>query len=259
MSDLMVLLPPSETKTRGGELPPVDLDDLAFADQQRAAREQVTTWLETLCKNHDRARQVLGLTAKQAEAIHANAELTSARTMLALERYTGVLYSALHADDLSTTARSWSAAHVYVQSALWGIISVGDSIPEYRLSAGLKKSALDLGAVWHEVGSAVLADSLAAGRVVLDLRSKAYAALAPLPHHEHAVWVEVVTRSADGATRALNHFNKQAKGQLVRALAEHGDKDAPANGDVWSDVRAAAATFGAEFELGAPGSAQLII
>ena len=49
----------------------------------------------------------------------------------------------------------------------------------------------------------------------LDLRSKAYAQLAPVPG---AVGVEVV--SPEG--RALNHWNKAGKGALVRALAEAG-------------------------------------
>jgi cytoplasmic iron level regulating protein YaaA (DUF328/UPF0246 family) len=35
------------------------------------------------------------------------------------------------------------------------------------------------------------------------------------------VFVRVVTDGPDGAMRALNHFNKHAKGALVRELAEH--------------------------------------
>jgi cytoplasmic iron level regulating protein YaaA (DUF328/UPF0246 family) len=54
---------------------------------------------------------------------------------------------------------------------------------------------------------------------VLDLRSEAYAALGPVPATVPSVYVRVVTAGPDGEVRALNHFNKHAKGDLVRALA----------------------------------------
>ena len=55
---------------------------------------------------------------------------------------------------------------------------------------------------------------------VLDLRSEAYAALGPVPADVDSVYVRVVTETDAGATRALNHFNKHAKGALVRAMAQ---------------------------------------
>src|SRR5690606_16101720 len=51
---------------------------------------------------------------------------------------------------------------------------------------------------------------------VLDLRSEAYVALGPVPQGVPSAYVRVVT--AHG--KALNHFNKKAKGELVRALAQ---------------------------------------
>lgn len=56
---------------------------------------------------------------------------------------------------------------------------------------------------------------------MLDLRSKDYAALAPLPAGIGYA-LHVVQRGDDGAVRALNHFNKAAKGDLVRRLARSG-------------------------------------
>jgi cytoplasmic iron level regulating protein YaaA (DUF328/UPF0246 family) len=52
---------------------------------------------------------------------------------------------------------------------------------------------------------------------VIDLRSKAYADLAPLPPSIDAYTVTVFVERPDGSREQLNHFNKKAKGQLVRA------------------------------------------
>jgi cytoplasmic iron level regulating protein YaaA (DUF328/UPF0246 family) len=53
---------------------------------------------------------------------------------------------------------------------------------------------------------------------ILDLRSKSYAALNPIPEREHYT-VEVLDEDSG---KALNHFNKKAKGAFVRAALEHG-------------------------------------
>jgi cytoplasmic iron level regulating protein YaaA (DUF328/UPF0246 family) len=57
---------------------------------------------------------------------------------------------------------------------------------------------------------------------VLDARSEGYADLMPIPVTANAFFLRVATRDSEGATRALNHFNKKAKGEFVRALAESG-------------------------------------
>jgi cytoplasmic iron level regulating protein YaaA (DUF328/UPF0246 family) len=53
--------------------------------------------------------------------------------------------------------------------------------------------------------------------LVLDLRSNAYAELAPIPESLDYYNVDVVLEDKKGKRTRLNHFNKQAKGQFVRA------------------------------------------
>jgi cytoplasmic iron level regulating protein YaaA (DUF328/UPF0246 family) len=85
---------------------------------------------------------------------------------------------------------------------------------------------------WTEAGSKALAKKLKAEpRLVLDLRSEGYSALAPVVPAENTVYLRVVTKGENGQLRALNHFNKKGKGEFVRALA----KDA-ANTSVISSV-----------------------
>lgn len=53
--------------------------------------------------------------------------------------------------------------------------------------------------------------------LVIDLRSKSYADLAPIPSSVEHYTVTVFVEREDGTLEQLNHFNKKAKGQLVRS------------------------------------------
>ena len=89
---------------------------------------------------------------------------------------------------------------------------------------------------------------------MLDLRSEAYAALGPVPAGIRSAYLRVVTRGADGTTRALNHFNKHAKGDLVRRLAASRPRVATAQSLMdW------AGAAGLELRAGADGELDLVV
>jgi hypothetical protein len=143
-----------------------------------------------------------------------NLSLEGAPSLQAVDRYTGVLYDPLEAASADTLTRTWWAEHVVVQSAMFGPVSAGDRLPAYRLSHDSRLSPLRLGTLWAAASTRVL-EARTAGGLVLDLRSEGYRALGPL---DAAVPLRVVSEGADGRRRALNHWNKTAKGRLVRAL-----------------------------------------
>lgn len=214
---MLIILPPSETKRTGGDARPLDLSTLALPSLT-PQREAVTRALVALCADEDEAARVLKLGARQRGEIAANAALGTARTMPAIDRYTGVLYDALGAGDLDTAARRWLGAHVLVHSAPFGPVGALDAIPAYRLSAGARLPGLPpLRRIWAEAVSAAIA--AASPSFVLDLRSEAYAQLGPVPAEVPSIYVRVVSAAEGGTTRALNHFNKRAKGDLLRLLA----------------------------------------
>ncbi len=210
---MLILLPPSETKRPGGEGAPLALDDLAFP-ALRPQREAVIDALIALSGDEDTAARVLKLSPRQRGDIAANAALRTAPTLPAVDRYTGVLFDALGAATLDASARRWLGAHVLIHSAPFGPVGALDPVPPYRLAAGTAlPGALALRRHWSDAVSAALA--AASPSFVLDLRSEAYAALGPVPAAVPSVYVRIVS----GTGRALNHFNKHAKGALVRDLA----------------------------------------
>lgn len=232
---MKILLPPSETKRAGGDGAPLALGDLALpglVDRRTA----VVDALIDLAADEEAARRVLKLSPRQAGDVAHNRMLRTAGTMPAVDRYTGVLYDALDAVSLPTASRRWLGAHVWIHSAPFGPVGALDAIPSYRLAAGTALPGVAaLRRHWAEATTAAIeAESPV---FVLDLRSEAYVALGPIPASVPAAYVRVVTDDG-GASRALNHFNKKAKGQLVRALAE----DRPRVGSVrallgWAERR----------------------
>lgn len=216
---MLVILPPSETKRAGG-VGQLDPHALSHARPLGNARERVREALEALCVDPDEAARVLKLGVKARGEIGLNQALGTSGTLPAIERYTGVLYDALDVLSLGGAAREWIGRHVAVQSALFGLLAADDLIPAYRLSAGsrLPELGASLKSVWQQAHLEGIWNS---DTWVLDLRSKDYAALAPLPA-ELGAPLAVAQRTADGQVRALNHFNKAAKGDLVRRLARSG-------------------------------------
>lgn len=218
---MLFLLPPSETKALGGGSLNIQQVALTFGGLN-PARDQVFKALERLSKKPRVGAQVLKLSPKQLGDLKVNLEVQTAPTLRALERYTGTLYDAIHGGFTGTDApldeSAWRRAKesVLIQSSLFGLIPATDLIPNYRLSSSVALPGAPLKSVWPQAHEPIFR-RLNQGLIV-DLRSKAYVALAPIPADVPSVWVEVVSRESDGQLRALNHFNKRAKGLFIRAI-----------------------------------------
>jgi cytoplasmic iron level regulating protein YaaA (DUF328/UPF0246 family) len=196
---MLFLLPPSETKRPGGGSLTIDQVALTFGALNKA-REVVIDSL-------------------------GDQSLLTAPTMKALDRYTGTLYGALHGRGLKGTptehnsltpdevARAKSA--VLIQSAMFGLIPATDLIPDYKINATKSLNGVNLKRLWTQAHEAIW--PRLAGGIIIDLRSKTYADLAPIPDGLTAYKVVVFVEKENGDREQLNHFNKKAKGQLVRA------------------------------------------
>ncbi|GAA5039531.1 YaaA family protein [Microbacterium fluvii] len=249
---MLILLPPSETKRAGGAGARLDPAGLALPElaPQRTA---VVSALVALSADADEAARVLKLGATQRGEVAVNAALPAAPTMPAVDRYTGVLFDALDAATLDSAARRWLGAHVLIHSAPFGPVSALDAIPSYRLGAAVRLPGLPaLKKLWADAVTSAFAS--AAPWFVLDLRSEAYVALGPVPATLPSAYVRVVTEGADGAVRALNHFNKHAKGELVRRLAQDRPRVSSRAGLLrWADAA------GVRLRDGAAGELELVV
>jgi cytoplasmic iron level regulating protein YaaA (DUF328/UPF0246 family) len=228
---VLVLLPPSEGKASGGTGAPLDAGTLSLPGLA-AAREAVLAELVDLCAgDEEKAREVLGLSQGLRGEVAKNAGLRDAAALPAGELYTGVLYDALGLADLPPAARALAERTLLVFSGLWGAVRIGDRIPPYRCSMGVKLPGLGaLGAYWREPMAQVMPEAAGDG-LVLDLRSAAYAA-AWKPKGEVAGRTATVrvlhSQIVDGVEKraVVSHFNKATKGRLVRDLLVAGVRPA---------------------------------
>ncbi|MGL3199920.1 MULTISPECIES: peroxide stress protein YaaA [Curtobacterium] len=240
---MTVLLPPSETKREGGDPSrTLDLRALSFPElsDERAA---VITAARSVSSEESTARTALKLGPKSIAERFRNLALDTAPTMSAIERYTGVLYDPLDAESADEATRRWWSEHVIVQSAMFGPIGAGDPIPAYRLSHDSRLGSVRLASHWPSVSSRALA-SRPSG-LVLDLRSEGYRQLGPVPD---ALAPRVVSVDGSGRRKALNHWNKTAKGRLVALLGRTGAEIASVN-----DLLSWAAAHGVVVERTADG------
>lgn len=209
---MLIVLPPSETKSLGGNGSPLDFSRLSFPELQ-VPRTEIAQELVDLCSSEDQdhAAEVLGLSEKLRPEIDLNRELFTSPTTPALFRYTGVLYDALSAATLTDRAQSRLA----IGSALFGVVGASDLIPHYRLSGSNKLAGRTLKSFWGTAITEALAQR-AQEDLIIDLRSGTYQQLGP---YKDAITVRVESVQEDGSRKVISHFNKHYKGLLARELA----------------------------------------
>jgi cytoplasmic iron level regulating protein YaaA (DUF328/UPF0246 family) len=208
---MIFLLPPSETKEPGGKKMAKVLSHKEL-DKSRKVLQQA---LLDICKSPSHAAKALKLGPKQLGEIEVNLDLANPKCLPALDRYTGTLYDVLKAGGVTSAMRARASKAVFIQSSLFGLISAGDQIPNYRFSAGSKLPGLNLKRLWQEAHEPVWPKL--SKEVVIDMRSNSYAELAPVPENLSCYTLDVVLEDKKGKRMRLNHFNKQAKGQFLRS------------------------------------------
>lgn len=238
---MLILLAPSEGKT-GPQGPPADLEALAFGalnPKRRLLAERLGRLAEGSPK---RALAALGLSPGQADEAQRNRDLLSAPAGAAGEVYTGVLYQHLDLPSLRGATVARAGERLFVASALWGVISIEDRIPAYRLGMTARLPRLGSLAAWWRPA---LTAALPADAFVVDLRSGAYAA-AWRP--ASGTVVEVRAFTGRGASRKpISHMAKAVRGEVARALVERG-----AAARTPQDVAATVEAAGERVELVAP-------
>lgn len=256
---MLILLPPSEGKATSGDGPRLDLGALTLPGLA-ADRERVMAALTELCAGpEDTAREVLGLSVSQTDALKRNLDLATAPTLRAADLYTGVLYDRLGLSGSLTDHVDRVRERILVFSGLWGVVGPDDHLPPYRLSMGVKLPSLGgLGAYWRKALTGPLGE-LAEGRLLVDCRSASYAA-AFKPTGEAAertVAVRVLReREVDGQVRrsVVSHMAKATRGDIARVLVtENVEARTP------EELTAALRDLGHTVELrpaGKPGTAR---
>ncbi|RJF44671.1 peroxide stress protein YaaA [Actinomyces sp. 2119] len=222
---MLILLPPSEGKTAPREGPALRLSTLLEAQELTGSRVQVMDTLARASARKD-AAAVLGLGPRTLGEVQTNLRLETAACAPAYDLFTGVLYEAADLRGLGSQEGTHAVMdrHLIIISGLWGILRPTDRIPDHRLPIGSALPGLGrMAAYWRPRLQPVL-ETTAAGRVVVDCRSTAYASVWQPARsllasaHSHLVRVAVVRTGPGGARQVFSHGAKRARGQLVGTL-----------------------------------------
>jgi len=225
---VLIVLPPSEGKTRPDSGPSLDLGAMSFPDLTRTRELLLRTLVKVSSGNPKRAADVLGLGPTQAASLDVNAALPEEPCARADEVFTGVLFEAADLVTLSAAARRLADRSIVIASGLFGLVRPGDLIPAYRLAGNVTLPRLGTVASRWKPSVPKVLDAASDGGLVIDLRSGTYTAFGPAPAGRTATLR--VLQERDGKRSVVSHFNKATKGRIVRALLESGaDPATPAD------------------------------
>ena len=208
---MMILLPPSESKTAPETGSPLDLNELLFpglSGERRTLIHELQV-VSSLAGAHETLKVGKSLT----DEIAANQEILDAPSAPAWKIYTGVLYDALDYGTLEDIDDDIAL----VFSALFGVTRLSDHIPTYRYSAAAKLPGVgNVGTWWRERLTDQMAD-FATGPVI-DCRSSTYRSFWKSPPLR-TVTIDVFQR-VDGELKVVSHWAKQARGFVARHLLQ---------------------------------------
>lgn len=219
---VLILLPPSETKTRPERTDArLNLDALAFAPLAAPRQTMLRAVLRTAAGKD--AADKLGVPASAPELVERMAALPEEPVGAPLAVYSGVLF-----DQLDPAVTIPEDRRVLIQSALLGVVDADtDRIPAYRLSAGSTVTRLGKAATWwarhlRPLGARLLEDTAdGTSPVVIDCRSGAYRSMMPM--HSGTPGASAARGASEPAVRVLEVAPVQERGG-VRTVVSHDAK-----------------------------------
>jgi uncharacterized protein len=191
---ILLLLPPSEGKADGGDVK--------------------TPWSPTLgatSKEVSTARKVIADTYSKSSGVR----VVKTATMLATDRYTGVVWKHLDLASLPVATRRKLQKQIYVVSGLLGLVRGDESIPNYKLKMGARLAPIgSLASFWKPVLTVEVA-KLGQKHLLVDLLPNEHRAAIDWNEVPNHVQIDLVAK--DGG-RVGGHNAKAAKGLLARHI-----------------------------------------
>jgi uncharacterized protein len=196
---LVYLIPPSEGKRDGGDNLPLS----------RSFELPIPSKILKSAKEKD--LKCIG--RRFAEAKELNKNILSGSTLPAIDRYDGVMYSAIGYESMSCDAKSCFDDSVLIVSGLFGVLRPYDRIPNYKLPIEAKW----LAAYWKPKVTKLLA-SMKDDVVFVDLLPLSYRKMVDWEKVGRYVTIDFV----DTERNRLWHDVKPVKGKWLRNAMEKG-------------------------------------
>ncbi|WP_124054952.1 YaaA family protein [Arcanobacterium ihumii] len=211
---MLILLPPSESKTTPASGSPLNFDSLSSPNLNATRQDIAKNLIETA--GRDDALTILKVGPKLHDVVAKQTHLLSLPCAPAREIYTGVLFSAMELQSACSTELSFADEHILIFSALFGVLRPSDMIPPYRLSMGVTLPGFgNTKKVWKKELASFSPDN---SDVVIDCRSGNYRVWNPPVNSQH-ISINAV-REHNGERKVISHNAKHFRGLLAKNLVK---------------------------------------
>lgn len=208
---MIILFAPSEAKKSGGELPSIDASAFIFPDYFEKRFEMIDAYRKVIADEKNLG-ELFGI-ANPKEFNRYRNDILKMPTMKAIERYDGVAYEHLGYETLSLSAQSYLDEKTILFSNLFGPISAGDRIPDYKVKQGSSIGS-ELPDKHYKSYFSKLLDQRIGDEEVLDLRAGYYDKFY-IPANR------VTTLKFLKEGKVVSHWAKAYRGVILRHLALH--------------------------------------
>ena len=140
---MKILIPPSEGKSKE------NATNIAFGKTEFLFKNEIKKVLEKLSECENSAlTNIYGSSHEKSVIQHKeNLELFNNKCSLAIERYTGVVYSYFDYKSLNDSSKVFSNNNILITSGMLGLVKLNDLIPNYKL----KMNVLKLTSFWNPI------------------------------------------------------------------------------------------------------------
>ncbi len=215
---MIILFAPSEGKREGGTLPPIDESAFCFPDLYPYRREAAERYNAFVQSADIKALTKLFGVKDAALMERYRADLFSAPTMKAIERYDGVAYDYIGYGNLPVDAQRYIDEHLIIFSNLFGPVCAKDRLPDYKLKQGERIGDFVPETFYRKHFSGRLTEYLESNGPVVDLRAGFYEKFykIPMPH---------LTMKFLKNGKSVSHWAKAYRGIVLKEMAKHGIMD----------------------------------
>ena len=208
---MKILFSPSETKILGGTNPSIKKDSFLFPSLYEK-RMEIVKHYQTYITNASTEQLVKLFGTKKEDVIaQYSKNLFDGPTMKAINRYDGVAFDYLEYTKLNSSEQSYIDKNVLIFSNLFGPISSGDLIPDYKLKQGETFDNIKIEKFYNENFSSILDETLK-DEDIIDLRAGFYEKF-------YKIKKPYTTMKIIKDGKIVSHWAKAYRGVILKLLA----------------------------------------
>lgn len=208
---MKILFSPSETKILGGTNPSIKKDSFLFPSLYEK-RMEIVKHYQTYITNASTEQLVKLFGTKKEDVIaQYSKNLFDGPTMKAINRYDGVAFDYLEYTKLNSSEQSYIDKNVLIFSNLFGPISSGDLIPDYKLKQGETFDNIKIEKFYNENFSSILDETLK-DEDIIDLRAGFYEKF-------YKIKKPYTTMKFIKDGKIVSHWAKAYRGVILKLLA----------------------------------------